>query len=126
MNLLICQIQAITNFAANLVRQDHCDNEEVILILNPLRAAEGSLSHEMANQAKPRKIIWFTRPQNPRGTIDIYSCALNGRGWAVEHMSRSGGSATYLGSFYCINEAVSVARQWTARLGADFNDGSAA
>jgi hypothetical protein len=41
-------------------------------------------------------------------------------------MSRSGDSATYLGSFFCINEAVSVARRWATKLGADFNDGSAA
>jgi hypothetical protein len=126
MNHLICQIEAIADFAANLVRQDHCDDEEVILVLDALRATEDSLSHQMANQAKPRNVIPFPRPQNPRGIIDIYSCALNGGGWAVEHMSRSGDSAAYLGSFFCITEAVSVARQWAAKLGADFDLGGVA
>jgi hypothetical protein len=54
MNHLICQIEAISDFAANLVRQDHCDDEEVILILNALRAAEDSLSHELAIRSRGR------------------------------------------------------------------------
>jgi hypothetical protein len=125
MNHLTCQIEAISDCAANLARQVHCDDEKVILVVDALKAAEDSLSHEVVNQAQPSNVIPFPRPQNPRGTIDINPCSVNGGKWAVEHMSRSDDSATYLGSFFCINEAVSVARQWATKLGADF-DGSAA
>ena len=67
-------------------------------------------------------VIPFPRPQNPRGTIDVYPCALNGGGWAVVHQSRFDDTDVILGSFFGLDEAVSVARDWAARLGADFDD----
>jgi hypothetical protein len=83
-------------------------------------------SPQTAHSTGLSNVIPFPRPQNPRGTIDIYPCASDGGGWAVEHMSRSGDSATFLGSFLSISEAVSFARHWATRLSADFNDGGAA
>jgi hypothetical protein len=83
-------------------------------------------SREMANQAQPSNVIPFPRRKSRHSTIWIYPCALDSGGWAVEHTSRSGDSAAYLGSFFSLDEAVSVARHWATRLGADFDDGGMA
>jgi hypothetical protein len=51
---------------------------------------------------------------------------MNGGGWAVAHQSRYGDSDVILGSFIGLNEAIANARYWAERLGAGFDDGSAA
>jgi hypothetical protein len=77
-----------------------------------------------ASRAGLGNVVPFPRPQNPHGSISIHPCALNGGGWAVEHLSRSGDSVAYLGSFLSLEDAVVNALRWAESLGADFDDGA--
>ncbi len=65
----------------------------------------------------------FRKRPNPRGEVFIFPCEMDGGSWGVEHVSASGDSVGFLGSFLGWNEAVSRARAYAVLTGADFDAG---
>ena len=75
--------------------------------------------------SKPLAVALDQPPATGRGEVTIWPDPDGGGCWRVDHVSASGDSAAIVGSAFSFGEAVAIAREAAARLGATF-DGPAA
>lgn len=62
---------------------------------------------------------------NPRGTIEVYPCDVDGGSWAVDHTSASGDNSARIGIRFALEDAIRLARRTAAETNADFSNGVA-
>lgn len=90
--------------------------------LRDARAYAGRHGIPVTVHSKPLAVMLDEAPAKAPGEIAIWPDPDGGGCWRVDHVSASGHSASIVGSAFSFGEAVTIARDAAARLGATFDD----